>query len=84
MAAKPIPKRLGEKLKMIREHQGWTLDQMAAAVGKTSPSRRARVNEWEQGTRQPDLIALLAYARMVDVPVEVLIDDKQDLRLEES
>jgi len=82
MAAKPIPKRLGEKLRMIREHQGWTLDQMAAAVGKTGPSRRTRVYEWEHGDRQPDLVTLLAYARLANVPVETLIDDKIDLQLE--
>ncbi len=79
MSAKPIPKRLGEKLRSIRQQKGWTLDQMAEAVGKTGNSRRARVYEWEQGIRQPDLIALLAYPRLADLPVEALIDDRMDL-----
>ena len=83
MTPKPIPKRLAEKLRMIREHKGWTLDQIAETVGKTGASRRTRVYEWEKGDRQPDLPALLAYARLVDVPVEVLIDDEQDLQLGE-
>ena len=34
MAPKPIPERLGEKLKMIRESRRWSLDRMAEAVGK--------------------------------------------------
>ena len=81
MAAKPIPKRLGEKLRMIRESRGWSLDQMAEAVGKTGASRRTRVYEWETGIRQPDLPALLAYARLVGVSTDVLIDDDLDLHL---
>lgn len=81
MAAKPIPKRLGEKLRMIRESRGWSLDQMAEAVGKTGRSRRTRVYEWETGIRQPDLPALLAYAQLVGVSTDVLIDDDLDLHL---
>jgi hypothetical protein len=34
---------------------------------------------YESGTRQPPLIALLQYARATGVPVEVLIDDEQEL-----
>ena len=84
MTPKPIPKRLGEKLRAIREHKGWTLDQMAEAVGKTGPSRRTRVYEWEMGIRQPDLLALLIYARLAGVSTDVLIDDDLDLDLEGS
>ena len=82
MAPKPIPKRLGEKLRTIRESRGWSLDQMAEAVGRTENSRRTRVFEWETGTRQPNLSALLAYARLAGVSTDVLIDDELDLRLE--
>ena len=84
MAPKPIPKRLGQKLRAIREHKGWTLDQMAKAVGKTGISRRTRVYEWEQGIRQPDLLALLAYARLVGVSTDVLIDDNLEPDLGEN
>jgi transcriptional regulator with XRE-family HTH domain len=79
MAPKPIPEKLGEKLQTIRERQGWTLDEMAEAVGRTGASRRTRVYEWEQGIRQPDLPALLAYARLVGVSTDVLIDDGLEL-----
>lgn len=81
MAPKPIPKRLGEKLRAIRECRGWTLDQMADAVGKTGTSRRTRVHEWEKGIRQPDLLALMAYAQLAGVSTDVLIDDDIDLIL---
>jgi transcriptional regulator with XRE-family HTH domain len=82
MAPKPIPEGLADKLRAIRLHLGWTLDQMAAAVGRTGTSRRTRVYEWEQGIRQPDLPALLAYARLAGVSTDVLIDDDLELDLE--
>jgi len=83
MTARRIPRRLGEKLCAIRKHRGWSLDQMAEAVGRTGSSRRARVHEWEQGTRQPDLAALLVYARLAGVSTDVLIDDEVELKLDE-
>jgi transcriptional regulator with XRE-family HTH domain len=76
-----IPKRLGKKLKAIRMFKGWTLDQMANAVGKKGLSRRTRVYEWEQGIRQPDLPALLAYSRIIGISTDILIDDTLELNI---
>jgi hypothetical protein len=50
-------------------------------LGRTEASRRARVYEWEEGTRQPDLLTLLAYARIAGISTDVLIDDDLELRL---
>ena len=74
--AREIPKRLGEKLQAIRLSKGWTLEQMAQAVGRTDASRRSRVWEWEQGMRQPDYASLLNYARLAGVSTDELIDDE--------
>ncbi|MBU1746440.1 MAG: hypothetical protein KKA73_02005, partial [Chloroflexi bacterium] len=60
------------------------LDQMAEAVGRTETSRRARVHEWEQGARQPDLAALLVYAQLTGVSTDVLIDDDAELKLSDT
>lgn len=79
--AREIPLRLGTKLRAIRLHLGYTLEQMADAVGKTGASRRTRVHEWETGKRQPDLSCLLAYAQLANVSTDVLIDDRLDLVL---
>ena len=76
-----MPQKLGEKLRMIREHKGWTLDQMAKAVGRTDVGRRSRVHEWERGIRQPDLPSLLAYARLAGVSTDVLVDDEARLEM---
>ena len=81
MTPRRIPGRLGEKLRAIRLHLGYTMEQMAEAVGETGKARRSRVYEWENGTRQPDLAGLLAYAHLASVTTDVLIDDTQDLNL---
>lgn len=70
---------LGMKLKKIRTHLGYTQEEMAAAVGKTGKSRRSRVHEWENGLREPDLGCLLAYAKLVGISTDLLIDDEMSL-----
>lgn len=81
MPSDEVPRQLGKKLRNIRLHLGYSLDEMAAAVGKKGTSRRARVYEWEQGLREPKSSILLAYARLVDVSTDELIDDNTDLVL---
>ena len=78
---KSIPAKLGQKLKTIREHFNYTQEQMADALGRQDDSRRARVHEWETGKRQPDLKSLLAYAQLMGVSTDALIDDEQELTL---
>ena len=78
---RPQPAKLGQKLKRIREHLNLTLDEMAEQLGRQDQGRRSRVYEWETGIRQPDLTSLLAYARLVEVSTDILIDDESDLVL---
>ena len=84
MSPKPIPQKLGIKLRKIREYLGLTLDDMADLLKKRGDSRRSRVYEWENGIRQPDYISLLAYARLVNINVDMLIDDSIDLLLQDK
>jgi DNA-binding XRE family transcriptional regulator len=72
---------LGIKLKIIRDHLGYTQEEMAAAVGKEGISRRSRIHEWEKGLREPDLACLLAYARLVGISTDTLLDDDVELTL---
>jgi transcriptional regulator with XRE-family HTH domain len=37
------------------------------------------VSNYELGTREPDLIIVLRYARLAGVPMEILVDDKLNL-----
>jgi transcriptional regulator with XRE-family HTH domain len=39
----------------------------------------ARISEYEHGTREPNLLVLLAYARLAEIPLEYIIDDDLDL-----
>ncbi len=81
MPPRPMPAQLGKKLKMIRLHLGLTQDRLAEAIGHKNPSRRSRVHEWETSKRQPDLASLLAYARLVGISTDVLINDEVELDL---
>jgi transcriptional regulator with XRE-family HTH domain len=71
--------RLGEKLRAIRKRAGFTLDQMAACLGKTAKARRSRVLEWETGHRTPNLVTILRYARFAGISTDILLDDTLDL-----
>ena len=68
------PKRLARKLLAIRKSLGMSQTEMAKAlkldVAYTS------VSGYERGAREPDLIVLLAYARLARVSMETLVDDK--------
>jgi len=71
---RPKPQLLAAKLLLIRQRLGFSQFEMTRLLDyQVSPSR---VSEYEHGTREPNLLVLLAYARAGDVPVEKLIDDE--------
>jgi transcriptional regulator with XRE-family HTH domain len=79
MGTKPRhkPEHLAEELLAIRQELEASQSEMAALLGHyITPSR---VSECERGIREPNLMVLLAYARLARVKVEVLIDDKKEL-----
>lgn len=75
------PKRLAEKLKQIREALDLSQDGILARLelDKTEGLERSVISAFELDKREPSLDVLLAYARVANVYVEVLIDDKIDL-----
>lgn len=78
---RPRPRRLAEKLIQIRAQLDLTQDEMAKRLSKIpSPPDGAMISRYERDEREPSLFALLAYARLADVIVDVLIDDKLDLQ----
>jgi len=77
---RPRPKKLAGKLLSIRQGLGLTQAGMAKRLGKIpSPPDGAMVSRYERDEREPSLFALLTYARIAGVAVDVLIDDKLDL-----
>jgi transcriptional regulator with XRE-family HTH domain len=80
---RPRPARLGEKLRQIRASLDLTLEQMIERLGyKDSPIYPTNISGMERGEREPPLTLLLAYARLVNISTDVLIDD--DLNLPKS
>lgn len=76
--ARPKPKYLGKKLRVLRTD--------ILGVSQTEMSKRlglkvdySAVSQYELGTREPPLPILLKYARLVGISTDVLIDDKLDL-----
>lgn len=79
-ARRPQPRFLSSKLLQIRQRLGLSQRQMLKQLGETKTRIHApHISEYESGKREPPLIVLLRYAQAANVPVEVLIDDEQDL-----
>ena len=78
MSTADFPKRLPEKLKLIRERLAMTPDQLAAFVGaKTGAEILAYEND------EDDLLVsvLWGYAKLANIPIENLLHDDRDLWL---
>ena len=80
MARRPAPRRLGEKLLQIRMALGLSQTEVVRRLNyEESPLYPAQISNFEQGKREPPLQVLLAYARLANIPLEILADDKLDL-----
>lgn len=71
------PKKLGRKLLAIRTQLEMSQTEMCKALDLSV--HYSAVSNFELGTREPDLIVLLRYARLAGVPMDVLVDDKLKL-----
>jgi transcriptional regulator with XRE-family HTH domain len=79
---RPIPAKLGPKLKAIRSHLGLTGAQLIERLDCPSiPLNTGSIAQYEQGFREPSLIVLVHYARLAKIHMEVLADDEIDLQL---
>jgi len=57
---------------------GFSQGQIAKRLGVKD---RASISGYERGEREPPLPVLLQYARLAEVPMEILVDDKLTLQL---
>jgi transcriptional regulator with XRE-family HTH domain len=71
---RPKPEHLAAKLLMIREAYNASQSQLTYALKVKISS--SRISEYEHGTREPNAVMLLSYARLAQIPLESLIDDK--------
>ena len=77
--ARRRPKRLAEKLLQIRTTLGLSQTEMHSRLGVEDEIPYTRISDYELDKREPTLMILLQYARVANVSMEVLVDDKLDL-----
>jgi|SRR6266478_2659329 transcriptional regulator with XRE-family HTH domain len=78
---RPIPERLGEKLYFIRRHLDLTQQQIYDRLKRGLDNNIhpiklyvSHISEYEREVREPPLEVLLEYARIAQIPMEVLVD----------
>lgn len=77
--ARPRPKRLAEKLLKIRQSLGVSQSAMVYCLGvELAPNN---ISKYEHNQNEPPTDVILAYARLVHVPLEQLVDDELELVL---
>lgn len=77
---RPTPRKLADKLYDIRMTLDLTQEQLIERLGyKLTPLYPGHISEFERGLREPPLLLLLRYARLVGVPMDVLVDDELNL-----
>jgi transcriptional regulator with XRE-family HTH domain len=81
--ARPRPDKLAEKLRLIRQSVGYTLEEMARALSgvKKSPPSKAHVLRYETGEREPSLLYLLEVCDVFGVDLRELVDDRLEIKL---
>ena len=80
MKRRAVPKQLGKKLLLIRERLGMSQREIVKALNyKDTPLRASQISQYETGQREPTMMLVLAYARLANVPMEYLVDDRMKL-----
>ena len=77
--ARKNPKRLAEKLAMIRREIKLSQRGLIRRMGLADELTQAEVSMFESGRRIPGLFVLLEYALLAGVYMDVLVDDELDL-----
>ena len=73
------PLRLSTKLWAIRQNLNLSQGEIVEALEAGERIDRRDISAFERGVREPPLPVLLRYARLANIAVEVLIDDKLNL-----
>jgi transcriptional regulator with XRE-family HTH domain len=71
------PLLLTQKLLAIRKRMNMSQTEMARALELTV--HYSAVSNFELGTREPDLLVVLRYARLAGIAMEVIVDDNLSL-----
>jgi transcriptional regulator with XRE-family HTH domain len=77
--ARNRPKRLAEKLLQIREALGLSQPELAKRLGNERTHHH--ISKYERDKSVPPIEVVLAYARLANVSMNQIVDDKVDLPL---
>jgi hypothetical protein len=76
------PKRLKRKLKRIRVKVEASQQRMVDLLRYYAPNEiiaPGHISDFELGKREPNLIILLAYSKLSNIPLNNIVDDELDL-----
>jgi transcriptional regulator with XRE-family HTH domain len=73
------PKRLAEKLKLIRVELELSQTAMVKRLGFENELTKSEISDFEHGRYEPNLLVLLSYSEVANVFLEVLVRDDLDL-----
>ncbi len=73
------PQNLAKKLLQIREFLNLSQTEMLKRLGFDDRLYRSNISQYERGEREPPLLVIFSYAKVVGIMVEVLIDDEVEL-----
>ena len=70
------PRRLGKKLRQIRETLGLSQNEMLRRAGLDKKYGRNNLSNYELDKREPPYPILLGYSHVSGIPINVILDDK--------
>jgi transcriptional regulator with XRE-family HTH domain len=70
------PRRLGKKLRQIRENLGLSQNEMLRRAGLDKKYGRNNLSNYELDKREPPYPILLGYSQVSGIPINVILDDK--------
>jgi DNA-binding XRE family transcriptional regulator len=79
--SRPRPKHLAKKLLQIRLSLGVSQGEMVKRLGVQDLIHYTTISKYELDKNEPPLAILLAYARLVGIPIEQIIDDELELTI---
>lgn len=78
-AAREKPQKLHAKLAKIRKDLKLSQTEMLKALGLSDSKYRSAISGYEIGTKEPNLITILKYARLAQISTDYLLDDELEL-----
>jgi len=79
--SRPRPKHLAKKLLQIRRGLRMSQGEMVKQLGVQDLIHYTNISKYELDKNEPPLAIVLAYARLVGIPVEQIIDDEIELTI---